>query len=115
MDNLWDGLVAIIMKNPNLLYYFGKITVYPSYDHITRDLLYHFLWKHFGDKDELVRPWDDQALMPNSDPELMDLVVNKDDPMDDYKLLKAAAFLQILLRISPSLPICLCLGRQSTL
>ena len=91
MDNLWDGLVAIIMKNPNLLYYFGKITIYPSYDHITRNLIYHFLWKHFGDKDELVRPWDDQALMPDSDPELMDLVINKEDLAEDYKLLKAAA------------------------
>ena len=91
LDNLWDGLVAIIMKYPNLLYYFGKITVYPSYDHITRNLLYHFLWKHFGDKEELVRPWDDQAIMPGSDPELMNLVLNKDDLLEDYKLLKAAA------------------------
>ena len=38
-DNLWDGLVALIMKNPDLLYFFGKITVYPTYDRITRDLL----------------------------------------------------------------------------
>ena len=91
MDNLWDGLVAIIMKNPNLLYYFGKITVYPSYDHITRNLIYHFLWKHYGDKDFLVRPWDDQTIMPDSDPELMDLIVNNDDLVEDYKLLKAAA------------------------
>ena len=91
MDNLWDGLVAIIMKNPNLLYYFGKITVYPSYDHITRNLIYHFLWKHYGDKDFLVRPWDDQAIMPDSDPELMDLIVSNDDLVEDYKLLKSAA------------------------
>lgn len=91
MDNLWDGLVAIIMKNPNLLYYFGKITVYPSYDHITRNLIYHFLWKHFGDKDELVRPWDDQTLLPDSDPDLMNLVLNQDDLAEDYKLLKMAA------------------------
>lgn len=90
-DNLWDGLVAIIMKNPNLLYFFGKITVYPSYDHITRDLIYHFLRKHYGDKDELVRPWDDQTIMPDSDPELMNLILNKDDLLEDYKLLKAAA------------------------
>ncbi len=90
-DNLWDGLVAIIMKNPNLLYYFGKITLYPSYDHIMRDLTYHFLWKHFGDKDELVRPWEDQAIMPASDPELMNLIVNQKDLLEDYKLLKAAA------------------------
>lgn len=90
-DNLWDGLVAIIMKNPNLLYYFGKITVYPSYDHITRNLIYHFLWKHFGDKNELVRPWDDQTLVPDSDPDLMNLVLNQDDLAEDYKLLKMAA------------------------
>ena len=50
-DNLWDGLVAIIMKHPDLLYFFGKITIYPSYDYITKDLIYHFLWKHYGDKD----------------------------------------------------------------
>ena len=90
-DNLWDGLVAIIMKHPDLLYFFGKITLYPSYDHIAKDLIYHFLWKHYGDKEELVRPWDDQTVMPESDPELMDLVVNKDDLLEDYKLLKAAA------------------------
>lgn len=91
LDNLWDGLVAIIMKNPKLLYFFGKITLYPSYDHITRDLIYHFLWKHFGDKDELVRPWDDQTITPDSNPDLMDLIVSDDDVAEDYKLLKAAA------------------------
>jgi len=90
-DNLWDGLVALIMKHPGMLYFFGKITLYPSYDPIAKDLIYHFLWKHFGDKDELVRPWDDQSIMPASDPKLMDLVVNKDDLLEDYKLLKAAA------------------------
>lgn len=91
MDNLWDGLVAIIMKYPSLLYYFGKITIYPSYDHIVRNLIYHFLWKHFGDEDELVRPWDDLAIMPDSDSELMNLIVNNDDLAEDYKLLKLAA------------------------
>ena len=93
LDNLWDGLVAIIMKHPHLLYFFGKITIYPSYDPIIRDLIYHFLWKHFGDKEELVRPWDDQA-MPGSDPALMDLIINKDDPAEDYLLLKNAAKLR---------------------
>ena len=90
-DNLWDGLVAIIMKLPDLLYYFGKITIYPTYDTIARDLIYHFLWKHFGDQEDLVRPWEDQAIMPASDPELMNLIVHKEDLTEDYKLLKAAA------------------------
>ncbi len=90
MDNLWDGLIAVIMKNPGLLYYFGKVTIYPSYDHISRDLIYHYLWRHFGDKEELVRPWDDQAVMPDSDPALMDLILHKEDQVEDYKLLRAA-------------------------
>ena len=90
-DNLWDGLVAIIMKHQDLLYFFGKITIYPSYDYIAKDLIYHFLWKHYGDKEELVRPWDDQSIMPGSDPQLMDLVVSQDDLLEDYKLLKGAA------------------------
>ena len=90
MDNLWDGLVAIVMKNPDLLYYFGKVTIYPSYDYISRDLIYHFLWKHFGDKEELVRPWDDQAVMPASDPGLMDLILHKEDMAENYKLLRGA-------------------------
>ena len=90
MDNLWDGLIAVIMKNPGLLYYFGKVTIYPSYDHISRDLIYHYLWRHFGDKEELVRPWDDQAVMPDSDPALMDLILHKDDQVEDYKLLRSA-------------------------
>ena len=94
LDNLWDGLVALIMKNQNLLYFFGKITIYPSYDHISRDLIYHFLWKHYGDKDELVRPWDDLAVMPYYDPDLMNLIVKRDDLAEDYKLLREAARLR---------------------
>ena len=94
LDNLWDGLVALIMKNQNLLYFFGKITIYPSYDHISRDLIYHFLWKHYGDKDELVRPWDDLAVMPDSDPDLMNLIVKRDDLAEDYKLLREAVRLR---------------------
>lgn len=94
MDNLWDGLVAIIMNNPKLLYFFGKITVYPSYDHIARNLIYHFMWKHFGDTNDLVSPWDDLTMLPDSDPDLMNLILSKDDVMEDYKLLKAAARLR---------------------
>lgn len=91
LDNLWDGLVAIIMKHPDLLYYFGKITIYPSYDPIIKELIYYFLWKHFGDREELVRPWPDLSVMPDSKPELMNLIVNREDLLEDYKLLKGAA------------------------
>lgn len=90
IDNLWDGLVALIMKNPQILYFFGKITIYPSYDHVSRDLIYHFFKKHYGDTEELIRPWPDQNLEADSQAELMDLVLNNEDVSEDYKLLRNA-------------------------
>lgn len=90
LDNLWDGLAAIIMRNPNILYYFGKATIYPSFDKISRDLIYHYLWKHFSDKHNLLRPWDEVNVMPQSSTDLMNLILTEDDVRDDYKLLKLA-------------------------
>lgn len=90
LDNLWDGLAAIIMRNPNILYYFGKATIYPSFDKISRDLIYHYLWKHFADEQHLIRPWDEMDIMPQSSGDLMNLILTEDDVRDDYKLLKTA-------------------------
>jgi len=88
LDNLWDGLASLIFKHRNLMYFFGKVTMYPSFDPISRDLLLHYMWKHYEDKEELVRPWN--LMMPKSDPGLMDLILNKEDPKEDYRLLKEA-------------------------
>ena len=32
LDNLWDGLGAIVVNNPHLVYFFGKVTMYTSYE-----------------------------------------------------------------------------------
>jgi hypothetical protein len=56
LDNLWDGLGALVVKNPTMKYYFGKITMYPSFNQIARDLIQFFLLKHFPDKENLVYP-----------------------------------------------------------
>jgi hypothetical protein len=56
LDNLWDGLGAITVVNPEVRYFFGKITMYPSYDSFARDLILYFLHKYFPDNEELVRP-----------------------------------------------------------
>lgn len=58
LDNLWDGLGALIVKNPNIKYFFGKVTMYTSYNSRARNLLLHFLKKYFKDQHSLVRPID---------------------------------------------------------
>ena len=32
LDNLWDGLGALVVQNPEIRYLFGKVTMYPSYN-----------------------------------------------------------------------------------
>jgi hypothetical protein len=56
LDNIWNGLGAILMQNPDVKYYFGKITMYPQYNIEARDLILYFLRKYFGDKNNLVYP-----------------------------------------------------------
>lgn len=90
MDNLWDGMGAIIIKHPNVLYYFGKATIYPSYDHVSRDLIYHFMWKHFKDEQELIRPWTECNVMPDMPVEEMQQILTSDDVREDFRLLKNA-------------------------
>ena len=48
LDNLWDGLGALTVIKPNVKYFFGKMTMYPSYHRQGRDMILYFLNKHFG-------------------------------------------------------------------
>lgn len=52
LDNLWDGLGAIVVIEPTIRYLFGKFTMYPSYDRMARDMILYFLNKHFPDPDK---------------------------------------------------------------
>ena len=53
LDNLWDGLGALTVINPQVRYFFGKMTMYPSYIRKGRDMILYFLKKHFDDKENL--------------------------------------------------------------
>lgn len=56
LDNIWDGLGTLILKNPDIRYFFGKVTMYPTYERDARDFLLLFLNHFFSDKDNLVTP-----------------------------------------------------------
>lgn len=56
LDNLWDGLGALILRYPEIKYFFGKVTMYPSYNQEARDTLLYFLKKYFNDTEQLVTP-----------------------------------------------------------
>jgi len=56
LDNLWDGLGAIILDNHHLKYLFGKVTMYTHFNRNARNMILYFLKKHFQDPDNLVIP-----------------------------------------------------------
>jgi hypothetical protein len=54
LDNIWDGLGALIRFYPQIKYFFGKVTMYPDYDRESRDFLLNFLQYYFPDPEQLV-------------------------------------------------------------
>ena len=87
LDNLWDGLGALCIINPAMKYFFGKMTMYPEFNRQARDLIQHFLFKHFEEKEKLVTPVD--PLRIETDRSYMDRILKEDDFKDDYKCLNA--------------------------
>lgn len=85
LDNLWDGLGALTVIMPDVKYFFGKVTMYPSYHPIGRDMILYFLKKHFGDKDNLITPL--KPLILETDPQELENLFNKDTFKEDYKIL----------------------------
>ncbi len=88
LDNLWDGLSTLMILHPHMTYFFGKVTMYPTYDRCGRDLILHFLAKHFPDNEGLMHPFNPIEI--EHDPRMMDLILKSDDFKEDYKLLKEA-------------------------
>lgn len=56
LSNLWDGLGALIMNFSKMKYFFGKVTMYPSFNEHARNQLYHFMHYYFPDESGLVTP-----------------------------------------------------------
>lgn len=57
LDNLWDGLGALTVIKPNVKYFFGKMTMYPSYSRLGRDMILYFLKNISPIKMNLSLPW----------------------------------------------------------
>ena len=88
LDNLWDGLGALVLRYPEVNYFLGKVTMYVSYNVEARNLLLYFLRKHFADNDKLVVPI--HPLETNMDEERMREIFVGADYKEDYIILSKA-------------------------
>ena len=86
LDNLWDGLGALIVIYPQIKYFFGKVTMYPTFSTKGRNMILYFLNKHFADTEKLV--WPRTPLETNSNyDELRKIFPEGNSFKDDYKIL----------------------------
>jgi len=84
LDNLWDGLGALMVQNPDKKYFIGKVTMYPSYNREARDLILNFLNLHFGDAEGLLEPY--HPIFPSLTTDVRD-IFNKGSYKENYKIL----------------------------
>ena len=58
LDNLFDGLGTLVVdhKDHDIQYFFGKVTMYKTYNRQARNMILYYMEKHFPDNHGLVVP-----------------------------------------------------------
>ncbi len=85
LDNLWDGIGAVIVNNMDIRYMFGKVTMYPEFDTLARDMILFFLHKYFPDNDRLIYPV--TALQIETSDKILNSIFAGCNYDEDYKTL----------------------------
>ncbi len=85
LDNLWDGLGALTVKYPQIRYFLGKFTMYPSFNTLGRDIILYYLNLHFGDKQQLAIPH--KPLLQETDPIQLQQLFQAETIKDNYLIL----------------------------
>ena len=85
LDNLWDGLGAIIIDNRQIRYLFGKVTMYTHYNQQARNMILWFMLKYFPDPERLAVP--DDPVVIDVHPEEMSKIFTGKSFKEDLKIL----------------------------
>ncbi len=85
LDNLWDGLGALMLDFPHKKYMFGKVTMYLHYHQMARDMILFFLNKYFPDNEGLVTT--KEPLIMATDRARLTAIFTGQDYEEDYRIL----------------------------
>ena len=86
LDNLWDGLGALVVENPQIHHFFGKVTMYPHFKQEARNMILFFLKTQFSDEKNMVTPRKPLELGMNYSK--MDSLFTGKDYTENYKILQ---------------------------
>ncbi|MFI3323705.1 MAG: GNAT family N-acetyltransferase [Rikenellaceae bacterium] len=85
LDNLWDGLGALMIFSPESQYFFGKITMYTTFNIEARNLILAFFRHYFPDAEQLMAA--KEALSVGLSKERFDEVFIGESYEENYKIL----------------------------
>ncbi len=88
LDNLWDGIGALIALHPEAKYLLGKVTMYSSYNEEARNMLFYFLQRYFPDRQHLIEGI--HPLEMNIDTEKFDEIFTGESYAENYNILRHA-------------------------
>lgn len=89
LDNIWDGIGAVLYNHPDMRYLIGKVTMYPQYDEVARNLIYAYLRRYHNDPKGLFTPKHPVDISVEGQ-ELADDLFVGDDPTLNYQILQRA-------------------------
>lgn len=87
LDNLWDGLGFLCTAYPEAQYFFGKVTMYPQLERVSRDMILYFMKQNFPDPDGLLEPWPELNLPILTKEEDLQAFFTGDNYQENYKIL----------------------------
>ncbi|MCQ2324212.1 MAG: GNAT family N-acetyltransferase [Paludibacteraceae bacterium] len=86
LDNVWDGIGAVLYRHPEIYYLIGKVTIYPSFEATSRDLIYAYLQRYHRDRKGLFRPYKPVDISPTAQ-RIADEIFVGDDERLNYSVL----------------------------
>ena len=64
LDNIWDGIGAVMHNNPDIRWMIGKVTIYPDYNQTARELIYAYLDQYHRGEEGLFEPYNPLTTNP---------------------------------------------------
>ena len=64
LDNIWDGIGAVMHNNPDIRWMIGKVTIYPDYNQTARELIYAYRDQYHRGEEGLFEPYNPLTTNP---------------------------------------------------
>ena len=84
LDNIWDGIGALMHNNPDIRWMIGKVTIYPDYNETARELIYNYLNLYHKGEEGLFEPYHKLPIQS------IDTPFHGTDKQENYHLLQHA-------------------------